>query len=87
MNPCTEESNAYSDGESCEDGSDCPVCEPKRAAAMREAKAEYDATSPMDRLYDRLDGDLARKKAYAEDMIGSGHEHLLTDDERECADE
>jgi hypothetical protein len=46
---------------------------------MRE---EYDRASPEERLYARLDGDLARKKAYVEDMIGAGRGHLLRDDER-----
>ena len=82
---CSESSNAFSDGETCrsDDGDTCAICERKMDEAMREAKAEYDAASPMERLYNRLDGDLARKKAYAEDMYSCGREHLLTEDEKE----
>lgn len=78
---CTEESNAYDDGEVChaDDGEPCAICARKAAETMREALAEY---NPLDRLYNRLDGDLARKKAYAEDMIDAGRGHLLRDDER-----
>ncbi len=82
---CTEESNAWDDGERCasDDGAPCAICFRKMDKAMREAKAEYDSTSPMDRLYDRLDGDLARKKAYAEDMDAAGRGHLLRDEEKD----
>lgn len=81
--PCTEDSNAFDDGEVCRND-DCWICEDKvRVATLR---ALHDDYNPLDRLYDRLDGDLARRKAYAEDMYAAGREHLLTEDEKDTLD-
>lgn len=66
---CTEDSNAFNDGEHCSSDEDgpCAICRRKVNEALNEAAQSYSA--PLERLYDALDHDLERRKEDIELMM------------------